>query len=129
MSTHTTIKDPQDTLDPTVSSRIVAACFALAAFALALLSGLFAGNPTSTVLTNALFWLTACYILGLVIARIANTAVTERLAAYRDERPIPTPDATTESDQQQPEDTNAQADHAQATPAQQSQPATPAQAA
>ena len=84
------IQNPEDTLDPRVSTRIVASCFSLAAFALALLSGMLSGNPAHSVIGNALFWLAACYLLGIVIARIANIAVSERLAEYRVERPIPT---------------------------------------
>lgn len=98
MSNSPDLNKPADTLDPTVSTRIVASCFALAAFALALLSGLTAGNQAHTTIGNALFWLAACYVLGIVIARVANTAVSERLAEYREERPIPVSDPASEID-------------------------------
>lgn len=130
MQTPQDLQNPTDTLDPTVSSRIVAACFAFAAFALAVLSGLFAGNPAYSVIGNALFWLIACYVIGLVIARIANIAVTERLAQYREERPIPVEEpvvaATDDAEPIEAEEITQDDDQASVAPA---PPAQPVQAA
>jgi hypothetical protein len=76
-------------LDSRAPARIIASCFALSAFAIALISGLAAGRSTSAILTTAILALLACYILGLLIATVANVAVTERINTYKDSNPVP----------------------------------------
>ena len=48
-------------------SQLVATCFALTAFTVALVAGLVADNPTYTVLVRSLIVLVVCYGLGWLV--------------------------------------------------------------
>ncbi|MEM9082432.1 MAG: hypothetical protein AAGB34_02465 [Planctomycetota bacterium] len=61
-------------------TQIIAACFALSAFALAIMTGLFTGAETHTILERALFAMLICLVAGSFIARAAKTALTEYIA-------------------------------------------------
>lgn len=77
-------------MDSRAPSRIIASCFALSAFAIALIAGLSAGRSVSEILSTAVFALLGCYILGLIVASVANVAVSERIEQVKAEKPIPT---------------------------------------
>lgn len=70
----------------------VAACFALAAFAIAVLSGLLADNHAATILARALFAMLACYPLGLLAAIVTNCVLNDAAGRTGDhiEPPIDT---------------------------------------
>lgn len=61
-------------------TRVTAACLALAAFSIALIAGLAAGNPTSDILLRALVALACCFILGLAIGLIAERMIGDHIA-------------------------------------------------
>lgn len=87
-------------MDSRAPTRIIASCFALSAFAIALIAGLNADRDAASILSTAVFALIVCYILGLIIASIANVAVRERIDQLKAEKPIPTyddPPQTSES--------------------------------
>jgi len=67
----------------------MAACMALAAFAVAVLSGLFATNPPQLILTRALIAMLLCYPAGYIIGLVCDRVMTEHLARYQQEHPIP----------------------------------------
>jgi hypothetical protein len=77
-------------VDSRAPSRIIASCFALSAFAIALVAGLSAGRSASGILSTAVFALLGCYILGLIVASVANVAISERIDQAKAEKPIPT---------------------------------------
>jgi hypothetical protein len=79
-------------VDSRAPTRIIASCFALSAFAIALIAGLNADRSASAILSTAVFALVVCYILGLIIASMANVAVSERIDQLKAEKPIPTYD-------------------------------------
>lgn len=79
-------------MDSRAPTRIIASCFALSAFAIALIAGLNADRSASAILSTAVFALVVCYILGLIIASMANVAVSERIDQLKAEKPIPTYD-------------------------------------
>jgi hypothetical protein len=56
-------------------AQVVAGCFALCAFAVAILAGLSAGNDAATVLLRAILSMAACYVVGLVIGLLCSTAI------------------------------------------------------
>lgn len=56
---------------------VIAACFGLSAFAVALISGLAAGRGAANILSAATLALLTCYALGFVIARVAAIAVRD----------------------------------------------------
>ncbi|MFU8829220.1 MAG: hypothetical protein ACNA8P_07265 [Phycisphaerales bacterium] len=80
-------------MDSRAPIRIVASCFALSAFAIALISGLAADRAVPAILSTAVLALIVCYILGLIVASIANVAVTERIESLKEGKPVPTYDA------------------------------------
>lgn len=61
----------------------VAACFGLAAFAVAIVSGLAAGRGMQEILGGAIASLFVCFAIGAVIGVIAERAINEGAARYR----------------------------------------------
>lgn len=76
-------------MDSRAPARIIASCFALSAFAIALISGLAADRATSAILSTAVFALMVCYILGLIVASVANVAISEHINQYKSDHPVP----------------------------------------
>jgi len=72
-----------------VASKVIAASFALAGFAIAVIAGLSAGNNATRVLTAALVSMAACHIIGLGVGAIGERTVNDYLATYRSGRPLP----------------------------------------
>lgn len=63
--------------------RIIAGCFALCAFALALLSGLSAEAPIVVILTRGLVSLVGCYIVGLLIGIVGERCIAEHFDSLK----------------------------------------------
>lgn len=61
-----------------VSSSAIGACFAFAAFVVAVLAGLFAGNTVEMILTRALLALIVCYPIGLAMGMVCGRIVREQ---------------------------------------------------
>jgi hypothetical protein len=70
-------------------TKIIAACLGLAAFAVAVISGLASGSDPARTLTVALASMLICQCVGLAIGAAASTIVDERVAAYKASNPIP----------------------------------------
>jgi hypothetical protein len=62
-------------------AKVIACVFALAAFAVAIIAGLSAGNNAARVLGSALAAMLICHIMGLVIGAIGHLVVTEHLSS------------------------------------------------
>ncbi len=73
-----------------VPSNVIAACVGLAAFTVALLAGLAAGNTTASILARALIAMFVCYPVGLIIGLVCDRVAAGHLAAYRKANPVPT---------------------------------------
>lgn len=73
-------------------ARVIAGCFAMSAFSIAVISGIFAGNPATTVLSKALICLFGAYLLGLIAGEILAFAIRDHLRQYVAEHPIPNSD-------------------------------------
>ena len=58
---------------------VVAGCFAMAGFAVAVIAGLTSGNPTTSILIRALIAMVACYPVGLLIGVICQQVVKDHL--------------------------------------------------
>ncbi len=69
----------------------IATAFALSAFSLAILNGLFSGVEASQILTRAVVVLIATYALGGVLGRVAAVALREHANAMMHKHPIPEP--------------------------------------
>jgi len=61
------------------ASRSIGGCFALAAFAVAVISGLAAGNAASLVLVRAILAMLVCYPVGLLIGMICTRVIDSHL--------------------------------------------------
>lgn len=62
-----------------VPSKVIAACSGLSAFAVAMIAGLWSGNPTQVVLGRALACMIVCQLLGMVIGMIGERTVVEAM--------------------------------------------------
>lgn len=65
------------------SSKLVAAAMGLAGFAVALIAGLHAGNPSATILTNAILALVVCNFVGLMLGSVGERVIRDHVAALR----------------------------------------------
>lgn len=65
------------------SSRVIATAFGLAAFAVAVIAGLAAGNSPVRTLAVAIASMVVCRFVGLVLGAAGEAAVREHLAAAR----------------------------------------------
>ncbi len=73
----------------TVPSYVIAACVALAAFAVATLAGLASGNSAASILFRALIAMLACYPVGLLVGMACQRVISEQLDAHREANPVP----------------------------------------
>lgn len=62
--------------------RTIGACFALTAFAVAVLAGLGAALPASEILWRATLSLCVCYAAGVVIGSVAERAAKEHVSGF-----------------------------------------------
>lgn len=72
-----------------LESKVIATSFALAAFVLAILAGIGAGNPASTVLLKAIICMIVCQGVGSIAGMAATHVIQEHLGQYRKDHPIP----------------------------------------
>jgi cytosine/uracil/thiamine/allantoin permease len=68
---------------------LIAACFALSAFAVAILAGLAVGNSADMVLLRALMVIVASYPVGWAAGAVCAHVIHARLEAHRTAHPIP----------------------------------------
>ncbi|MCH8344603.1 MAG: hypothetical protein IH983_11515 [Planctomycetes bacterium] len=66
-----------------VLSNVLAGCFAMAAFAVAILAGLAGGNPPASILLKALIAMIVCYPVGLMIGLAAQRVISDQLEAQQ----------------------------------------------
>jgi|SRR4051812_16773738 hypothetical protein len=71
------------------TGKVVAACFALAAFAVAIITGLANDNPASSILVRALTAMFVCYPLGLIVGMVCERVVSAHVQAHQDANPVP----------------------------------------
>jgi len=72
-------------------AKVFAGCMALSAFAIAIIAGLAADNPSDAILSRALIALVVCYPAGWLIGAVAERAIDEHLRAYARDNPIEAP--------------------------------------
>lgn len=80
-----------------VPTRVIAACCALAGFAIAIIVGLAAENPADVVLVRALVALVACKLLGWIIGSIGEWTVRSSIAAATSAQSVNTSSPTSQS--------------------------------
>lgn len=69
--------------------KTIAACAALAGFAIAVLAGLAVNNPADVILTRGVTALFVCYAVGGVIGLAMEFAVSEGMRDYKESKPLP----------------------------------------
>ena len=89
-------------------SSAIAGCFSLSAFAVAVVAGLSAQNPVSSILMRALIAMIICYPVGLIIGLICQRLMFDHIEVHRKAASITIPDSTAKSDQS--DNTNLQED-------------------
>jgi len=67
----------------TETPRVIAGCFALAAFAVATLAGLSGGAPAAQVLLNAVMAMMLCYPVGLVAGMVCDRVIRAHIESER----------------------------------------------
>ena len=75
-----------------VPAQVIAACLALAAFAVAIISGLSADVTATSVLVRAVVSMLICYPVGLVIGMVCQRILGEHLESHQLEHPLPLDD-------------------------------------
>ena len=65
-------------------SSVIAGCFALAAFAVAVVAGMAGGNSATSILVRALIAMIGCYPIGLIIGLICARVMADQVQAHRD---------------------------------------------
>lgn len=66
---------------PGTTARTIASALGLAAFAIAIMAGLAAGNAPARILATAIAGMVCCQALGLAIGAVGQRVVTEHLAS------------------------------------------------
>lgn len=82
---------PQDTPGVALQSpaRVISAAFALTGFSTAVLAGLAAHNPGTTVLSRAILCMALCYALGMIAGQIVERVIREHVESHRKSNPLP----------------------------------------
>ena len=70
-----------------IAARTIAGIFALAAFAVAVLAGLSAGNAAVLVLSRAIIAMLICYPVGLAVGLVAQRLVQDHIDSHRAANP------------------------------------------
>ncbi len=81
-----------------IAASTIAGCFALAAFAVAIVAGLAAGNPPHSVLWRAMVALVVCYPAGLAVGLVAQHIVDQHIEGHRAANPDTPPGDEFEDD-------------------------------
>jgi len=78
-----------------MTAKVIAGCFALSAFSVAILAGLAGENTTAQILQRAVISMIVCYPVGLIVGIICERVIVSHIKAH--ERANPTPDQSAES--------------------------------
>ncbi len=76
-------------MDRSVPGRVIASCFALCGFAVAMLSGLDASVTPATALARGLVSMVACFVVGAVIGAAAERCIREHFESFVQSNPLP----------------------------------------
>jgi hypothetical protein len=79
----------QSTLQREFPVRAIGACFAIAAFAVAITAGLSAQREAEAILTTAILAMFVCQPIGIALGFALKHATFEQVQDYKDANPIP----------------------------------------
>ncbi len=77
-----------------MSASAIGALFALAAFVVAIIAGLYSHNSASTILVRGLLVMAGCYPVGLVIGVISQWVIDAHVKEFVESNPVPELDET-----------------------------------
>lgn len=72
-----------------IPARVLATCFALAAFAASLAVGVYVGNDAATVMGRGIAVLLGCYLIGLIVGSAAQRAIDDHTRRHEENNPVP----------------------------------------
>ena len=78
-----------------MTAKLIAGCFALSAFAVAILAGLSSENTTAQILQRAVLSMIVCYPVGLIVGMVCERVIVSHVKAH--ERANPAPDSNAET--------------------------------
>ncbi len=70
-------------------TRVMAGCFALSAFAVAIVAGMAGYGSAADILSRALIAMVLCYPVGMIAGMICERVVNERVAQHELDHPVP----------------------------------------
>jgi hypothetical protein len=70
-------------------SRVMAGCFAMSSFAVAIIAGLSGGNPATLILGRALVAMALCYPVGLIVGMICERVIAAHMHDVEQKHPVP----------------------------------------
>ncbi len=88
--------------------RAIGACFAIAAFGVAITAGLGAGREAEEVLTTAIIAMFVCQPVGMALGFAFKCASVEQLETYKESNPIPAPHESRAADEPNESQADAQ---------------------
>ena len=69
--------------------KMIAGCFSLAAFGVAVVAGLASDNPVMMILVRALVSMLLCYPIGWIIGLICQRIISEHIRQHQQAHPVP----------------------------------------
>lgn len=72
-----------------MTSRVIATCFAVCAFAAALFVGVLADNTFLVIIQRALVVMVVCYPIGRIVGALATRSVDDHIRDYKERNPMP----------------------------------------
>jgi uncharacterized protein YwlG (UPF0340 family) len=82
-------ESPKAIPDVQSPAKVVAGALGLTGFTVAIISGMAAGNDSSTVITAAIVSMLVCHLLGLGIGLAADRVLRAHVEEYRASNPVP----------------------------------------
>ncbi len=71
------------------TTKLIAACFGMAAFSVAIISGLAVGNPANRILISAILSMFVCQFVGMLVGSVAEWLARDFVATYKHAHTVP----------------------------------------
>ena len=76
-----------------ITTKVIAACFALAGFAATAIAGVFVGNSATLTLVRALLVMFGAWAVGLVVGTVMQKTIQRHVDQYKENHPLPDAEA------------------------------------
>jgi hypothetical protein len=74
---------------PQATGKVIAGCFGLTAFAVAVIAGLIADNPMMDILARSAIAMCICYPLGFLVGLIVEHVIAQHMRDFVEANPVP----------------------------------------